>query len=109
VLDVRIDAGQVRLTGQATIYFAEDLKRELARAIAQTQQPLSIDLGGLDALDMAGAQLLVALRRTYGPARVSFTNCPEPILEVLVLSGLEHWLFHPQDMRQGGSWSKTRS
>jgi hypothetical protein len=39
MLDVRIDAGQVRLSGQATIYFAEDLKRELARVIAQTPQP----------------------------------------------------------------------
>lgn len=92
MLEVVHEFGRIRLLGQATIYYAEELQQKLAAAMAHSQEPLSIDLSGLESLDMAGAQLLLALSRTYGPARVRFQACPEPIRQMLALSGIERCL-----------------
>ncbi len=76
---------ELGLQGEATIFVAAELKEHLQQQIAAGAKAIS--LKGLTALDGAGAQLLLAARRSHPDLR--FTSCPEPIRERLALVGLD--------------------
>jgi anti-anti-sigma regulatory factor len=82
-------AQQVSISGDATVYEAGTLFAALAGLSLAADGEISVDLGSLEALDVAGVQILVAFRRHLGAARVSFHNLPAHILATLKLGGLE--------------------
>jgi|GEM_PF-4437423 len=53
----------VALTGQLTINEADTRRTELAASLSSSAE-LMLDVGGLDDVDIAGLQLLIALRRS---------------------------------------------
>jgi ABC-type transporter Mla MlaB component len=86
--------GRFALVGEATVYTVADLHGQLCRhGLAGVATKVTVDLSGLTNLDIAGAQILIALRRTLGHARVDFTGCPEQHVTLLHRSGLEPHLF----------------
>jgi len=80
--------GEFRIHGNATVYEVEDLHKKLIVSIRHRSGPLTISLEGLSALDLAGAQVLLALRRTVGPERLRYREIPETIRTMLERSGL---------------------
>ena len=52
-----------RLTGRLTIAEAEDRRADFVTLLSRTAS-LELDTGGLEAVDAAGLQLLIALRRS---------------------------------------------
>ena len=82
-------AGDLAVGGEATVQNARELKRALSALQVQGEaEPLRVDLSGLEALDVAGAQVLVAWRRHLGPDRVRFRRCRPEIAQFVWGSGL---------------------
>jgi anti-anti-sigma regulatory factor len=79
------------VSGEATVANARELQRALAatpvRGLAGGA-PIDVDLGGLEALDVAGAQLLVAWRRQHGAAHVRFRACRPEVARFIAGCGL---------------------
>jgi anti-anti-sigma regulatory factor len=73
------DAGwtHVPLAGRWTIAEAEDRRTELLTALAQADR-LALDTSGVEALDTAGLQLLIALRRSAAHAGKALRLTPPP-------------------------------
>jgi ABC-type transporter Mla MlaB component len=80
---------QFSISGDATIYDAGRLVAALAGLDLAADGDIRVDLASLEALDVAGVQILVAFRRHLGAARVSFHNIPAHILQTLRLGGME--------------------
>jgi anti-anti-sigma regulatory factor len=77
------------ISGDATVYEANTLYVALAGLSLATQGDISVDLHGLEAMDVSGVQILVAFRRHLGVSRVSFLNLPAHILDTLKLGGMD--------------------
>ena len=82
----------MEIAGDATVYEADSLHAALAGLRLAGTGEIAIDLGNLESLDVAGAQILVAFRRHLGATRVSMNNFPAHILDTLKLGGLERHL-----------------
>ena len=84
------------LTGELSIYQAQELKKTLLDAV-QPGATLALDLSGVTALDTAGVQLLLLAQRTaqarQGDVRV--TQPSAPVREVLALLRLDAQLLQP--------------
>jgi anti-anti-sigma regulatory factor len=85
---VRIEGNTLQLRGEATVHGAETLREQLSRALAPVSGPVLVDTGSLEALDVLGAQVLLAWRASLEPGRLHFTGWPPPILTFLKTSGL---------------------
>jgi anti-anti-sigma regulatory factor len=77
------------ISGDATVYEASTLYAALAGLSLAAEGDISVDLHGLEAMDVSGVQILVAFRRQLGTARVSFHNLPAHILDTLKLGGMD--------------------
>lgn len=73
---VETEEGTIRLVGEATVHDVVTVWQRLIDATTH-REGLTLDLGGLTSLDTAGAQLLLATRRSGAVARVH--SCPDPI------------------------------
>jgi anti-anti-sigma regulatory factor len=82
----------LRLEGEATVHFAQQLHDALREAFARPRGPVVIEVQGLEALDLLGAQILVALRAGLPAGAVAFTGWQGPVAEFLETAGLEHLL-----------------
>lgn len=83
--------GRIAVGGEMTIYAAAELKDELFPLVQAADQRLTIDLSGVTALDTAGLQLLIMLKRI---AKQSGIGCEmvkpsHAVLDVLNLCGLD--------------------
>jgi anti-anti-sigma regulatory factor len=79
----------LQISGDATVYEANTLYAALAGLSLATEGDISVDLHGLEAMDISGVQILVAFRRHLGAARVSFHSLPAHILDTLKLGGMD--------------------
>lgn len=93
---VRTAAGAA-LQGEATVYEARALKAELGAMLTEIAGPCELDLSGLEALDLAGAQLLIAvqlcregIRLTALPERLRANMVEAGMLEALELDRRVH-------------------
>lgn len=82
----------LEIAGDATVHEAERLHAALAELCLASTGEIAVDLGNLESLDVAGAQILVAFRRYLGATRVSMNNFPAHIVDTLKLGGLERHL-----------------
>ena len=80
------EEGTVKLVGEATVHEATLVWETLCQATKE-RQDLALDLSGLTAVDTAGAQLLLAVRRSGAVARVH--SCPESVRRFLESIGVE--------------------
>ena len=55
-------AGEVRVTGEMTVYSASQIKRPLLDALAEGPADIRLDLSGVVEFDTAGLQLLLLAR-----------------------------------------------
>jgi anti-anti-sigma regulatory factor len=88
---IAIEANVVRVTGQAVIHCASEFHAELAAAlprIARLEGPIVMDVAQLDAMDVVGAQILLAARAQLDARRVRFEGWPGPIAAFLDTCGL---------------------
>jgi hypothetical protein len=84
-----IDHRTVALDAEATIHFAQELKAEVTLALARLPGPFVVRADRLEALDLVGAQILLSLRSTLAPGRVTFQGWPAPIAAFLATCGLQ--------------------
>ena len=82
----------LEISGDATVFEADKLHTALAGLRLASEGEISVELGNLEALDVAGAQILIAFRRYLGATRVSLHNLPAHIVDTLKLGGLERHL-----------------
>ena len=82
-----IEDGVLRLAGELTIHTVERACQELKTFLTVGPAPTRIDLAGLVAIDTAGAQLLLVLRRSF--PQLGLGGCPEPIERHLAELGIE--------------------
>ena len=61
------DKGRVTITGEMTIYSAEELKQKLAPVLA-VPRALDIHLNGVEEIDSAGVQLLMMAKKSQAAA-----------------------------------------
>lgn len=78
--------GQLAVIGEATIFEAARLRDLLLGALQQRPAAVALDLAGLEALDTAGAQLLLAFKHEF--AALSVQSCPPKLREHLEKIGL---------------------
>ena len=81
--------GILALSGRLTINEAETVREELLRQLAGCNR-LTLDTAGLDAVDVAGIQLLISLRRSAGRGGKSVRLADAPgdaLLAALVSAG----------------------
>lgn len=55
--------GVLCVTGSMTIFEVAELREQLSSALAAADEPLRVDLSGVEEIDTAGTQLLIALKR----------------------------------------------
>lgn len=84
---------QARLEGELTIYQAKDTyyaARELRGAAA----PLELDLSAVNAIDSAGLQLLIMLRKHFSAHRQPLTMvaCSDAVRDALEVCHLSEYL-----------------
>lgn len=82
--------GSLKLSGEATIHDVEPLREALLAAVATQVPGRMLDLSGLVALDSAGIQLLVSLKRSVPDLKVH--SCPQPLRDALDKLGLANHL-----------------
>jgi anti-anti-sigma factor len=82
--------GGISIAGEMTIYCAAALKVELFAFMQAATQPIQIDLAGVTALDTAGLQILLMLRRVAEQSGVACeaVNLSAAVTEVMQLCGL---------------------
>lgn len=77
------------LAGRLTINEADARRDELAGCLAECDR-LTVDTGGVEAVDVTGLQLLIALRRSAAQGGKTVILAPPPggaLLEALVSAG----------------------
>lgn len=84
------------LTGELSIYQAQELKKTLLDAV-QPGATLVLDLSGVTALDTAGVQLLLLAQRSAQAQQgdLHIRHPSAPVLEVLQLLRLDAQLLQP--------------
>ena len=95
MIELKLDSnGTLSLRGAATAENAVSLRERLRAVLAEVGLPkLTIDLSGLTALDIAGLQILLAVRNA--DPRVALVRCPSRIERRLRNAGLESRLLDP--------------
>ncbi|MBF0563088.1 MAG: STAS domain-containing protein [Alphaproteobacteria bacterium] len=84
-----VQDGQVALSGRLTINEAETVRDDLLRGLAGCRR-LTLDTAELDAVDVAGLQLLIAARRSAAQTGKSLRLAAEPegaLLAALIAAG----------------------
>jgi len=104
-------AGRLALAGRLTINEAEAVRDAWVGALAGCRE-LVIDAGDLEAVDVAGLQLLIALRRSAGRAGKTVRLAGPPagaLLAALVAAGLrsESENGAPAPGRDGFWWGRS--
>jgi anti-anti-sigma regulatory factor len=92
VIDVRVEAGgTLHIGGEATIYNAQELHTQLNALVTHEVEPVALDLSNMTALDTAGAQVLIAFKRSFPTLCVH--SCPTEVRRFIEKAGLEAQLF----------------
>lgn len=84
---------RVAIDGEVTIATVAEIKALLADAVTQHEET-EIDLGGVEEIDTAGLQVMLAAKRCEG-RKVRFVNHSEAVLQVLELANLGQQLGDP--------------
>jgi anti-sigma B factor antagonist len=87
---------RLNVSGEMTIYCAQELKAELLQAVSESRE-LEINLAGVSELDTAGLQLLVLAKREAAKAgkALSLAGHSQPVREVLSLYRIESYFGDP--------------
>jgi hypothetical protein len=83
------DARTLELEGEATIHGGAELRAELEAALPSLPGAFVVRTERLEALDLVGAQLLLAVRRSRPAGAVTFAGWPPAVADFLRGSGLE--------------------
>jgi anti-anti-sigma regulatory factor len=88
MISIVIDRGSISIEGEATVHCVAELHAGLTAALAQVGETFEVHLDKLEALDLIGAQVLLALRNKVGAGHVTFTGWPPHIGQLLAVAGL---------------------
>ena len=84
---------RVAIDGEVTISTVAEIKTSLAAAIT-THEETEVDLGGVEEMDTAGLQMMLAAKRADG-RKLRFVNHSAAVLHVLDLANLCQQLGDP--------------
>jgi len=84
---------RVAIDGEVTISTVAEIKASLAAAVMQHEET-EVDLGGVEEMDTAGLQMMLAAKRGDG-RKVRFINHSAAVLHVLELANLGQQLGDP--------------
>lgn len=84
---------RVAIDGEVTIATVAEIKASLAAAVTQHEET-EVDLGGVEEMDTAGLQMMLAAKRGDG-RKVRFVNHSAAVLHVLELANLGQQLGDP--------------
>ena len=89
--NVETAPGRIAISGEMTIYAATALRDELFPFVLASKEPLQIDLSAVTALDTAGLQLLLMLKRVAQTAGIDavLANVSLPVQDVLSLCRID--------------------
>lgn len=88
--DLDCEPALLRLDGSLTIYQVAEAHGALLQLLAAApERTWQLDLAGLDELDSAGAQLLLALQRQLVQTGFEVTRAADQVLELLELLRLQ--------------------
>ncbi len=90
-LHTELAGNTVRLSGEATLYDGKALKAALEPLLANPEQ-VSVNLGGLQEIDLAGIQILLSFVTTRGDAPTRLVAAGEPTRRRFQTCGLGEWL-----------------
>lgn len=91
-MEARRGAGDpLRLSGALTLHGAERLHETLSALMPRTGR-VTVDLSGVDEIDITGWQILIAFARSRGSAGVAFAACPDFLSIGARRLGLHRWL-----------------
>lgn len=86
---------QISIAGEMTIYTAAELKTPLWEAV-QAAPSVELDLSQVEALDTAGLQLLILLKKHPPKAtHVAFINHSQVVIDVIELMNLAAYFNDP--------------
>ncbi|KAF0813945.1 hypothetical protein IGB42_01624 [Andreprevotia sp. IGB-42] len=87
----------LQLEGGLTIFQASELKDQLLQALSRTGNQIELDLSGVDELDTAGVQLLLALKQEAANQQksVSYSHHSPTVLAAIDLLNLAATLGDP--------------
>jgi anti-anti-sigma regulatory factor len=89
VIELSSAPGCLTLRGQATRAEARELARLLLDQVdACKEGAVALDWSGLAAVDVAGAQVLIAFKRSVTPGNLRFGACAPAVLSYLQGCGL---------------------
>jgi anti-anti-sigma regulatory factor len=89
VIELTGAPSSLTLRGQATRAEARELARLLLDQIEACQNGVvAFDWSGLDAIDLAGAQVLIAFKRSVAPGNLHWGPCAPAVLSYLKSCGL---------------------
>lgn len=84
---------RVSIDGEVTISTVAEIKASLASAVMQHEET-EVDLGGVDEMDTAGLQMMLAAKRCDG-RKLRFVNHSAAVLHMLDLANLGQQLGDP--------------
>jgi anti-anti-sigma regulatory factor len=94
VIELTSAPGSLMLKGQATRTEARELARLLLDTVDACQNgAVAFDWSGLDAIDLAGAQVLIAFKRSVAPGNLHWGPCAPAVLSYLQSCGLASLFF----------------
>jgi anti-anti-sigma regulatory factor len=89
VIELSAEPGSLLLRGQATRAEARELARLLLDQVAACKERVvALDWSGVEAIDVAGAQVLIAFKRSVAPANLRLGPCAPAVLSYLKSCGL---------------------
>jgi anti-anti-sigma regulatory factor len=89
VIELTSAPGSLMLRGQATRAEAGELARLLLDQIDACQNgAVAFDWSGLETIDLAGAQVLIAFKRSVAPGHLHWGPCAPAVLSYLKSCGL---------------------
>lgn len=92
MLDVRrCSESRIELWGEADLTSAQALHAALLEVL-DAPGTVTLDLFGLEEIELATLQILVAFVKARGRDRVTIAGCPETLARRIRLAGLSEWI-----------------
>ena len=88
MIHIVTDGNSISIEGEATVHSVTEFHAGLSCALALVGETFEVRLNKLEALDLIGAQVLLAMRNKVGAEHVTFSGWPDHLAKLLCVVGL---------------------